>query len=193
MPWEMQRADIQIRRGIKSVTLAPGSLTIDVSFPSNATFLGATPFTVVFRVNGNVENRMYGTALVKVSQDLVITSRPLPRNHLLTASDLRTKRFNLTRLPRRALTSIEDVIGKRTKRPLQANAIIHAYEVEALPLIRKGDMVVIRVESPLLSITTMGLAVESGRHGETIRVKNLSSQREVRAVVVNAKTVQVPF
>ncbi|MEE8302696.1 MAG: flagellar basal body P-ring formation chaperone FlgA [Candidatus Tectomicrobia bacterium] len=193
MPWKGQRTTIRALRGIQPVRLSPGSVNVEVSFPTNTDFLGPTSFTVVFRVDGNSEHRLYGTALIEVSQELVTTARPLARHHVISEADLRWTRVNLARLPRRVLMKPEDIVGKRTKRPLQANAMIHAYEVEVLPLVRKGDVVKIIVESALLQISTMGEAIENGQHGETIRVKNLSSQRELRAVVVNKKTVKVPF
>lgn len=193
MPWKPHQVSVRSIRGIRSVKLPPGHLTIDVLFPPNTDFLGSTPFTISFRVNGNIEQHMYGTALLNISWDLVTTARPLPRHHVITASDIRIKNFNLTRLPRQVFRNQGDIIGKRTRRPLRANTLIHAYEVEALPLIRKGDVIMIRVESPLLHITTIGEAIENGYRGETIRVKNLSSQREVHAVVVDPKTVRVPF
>lgn len=193
MPWDPHQVSVQTLRGISSVTLTPGPLTLDVVFPPNAEFLGTTSFTIFFRVSGNVEHRLFGTALISLSRALVTTAHPLPRHHIITASDIRIKGFNLTRLPRQVFLTPEDIIGKRTKRRLRANAMIHTDAVEALPLIRKGDVVIIRVESPLLRITTMGQAIENGQQGATIRVKNLSSQREVRAVVVDPKTVKVPF
>jgi flagella basal body P-ring formation protein FlgA len=59
--------------------------------------------------------------------------------------------------------------------------------------VRNGDVVLILVDSPLLKITAMGEALEQGVHGETIRVRNVTSSREIRAVVVDQKTVRVPF
>jgi flagella basal body P-ring formation protein FlgA len=165
----------------------------EVTFPVNTDFLGPTSFTVSFRIAGNLEKRLYGTANIEVTQDIVTTARPLARHEIITAEDLRLTRVSLARLPRRVLMAPKDVIGKRTKRPLQAHAMIHAYEVETLPLLRKGDAVLILVESPLLKVSTMGEALEHGRRGETIRVRNVSSQRQVRAVVVDNKTVRVPF
>jgi flagella basal body P-ring formation protein FlgA len=193
MPWSAQQTTIRVVRGIKSVVLPPGPVQSEVTFPMNTDFLGPTSFTVSFRVAGNLEKRLYGTADIEVTQDVVMTTRPLARHEIITADDLTLTRVNLARLPRRVLIRPEDVIGKRTKRPLRARAMIHAYEIETLPLVRKGDVVLILAESPLLKVSTLGEALENGQRGDTIRVKNVSSQREVRAVVMDSKTVRVPF
>jgi flagella basal body P-ring formation protein FlgA len=193
IPWQRQQTTIRTLRGIESVILPPGKVRSEVIFPTNTDFLGPTSFTVLLRVAGNPEKRLYGTANIEVTQEVVSTTRQLARHEIITAEDLGMTRVNLARMPRRVLMTAKEVIGKRTKRPLQAHAMIHAYEVELLPLVRKGDVVLILVESPLLKVSTMGEAMQPGQRGDTIRVKNIMSQREVRAVVVDTKTVKVPF
>ncbi len=193
MPWEPTRTRIQTLRGIEAVTVSTGKVETQVVFPLNTDFLGPTSFTVVFRVSGNVEKRLYGTAYLEVSQDVVTTARPLARHHVITADDIRLTRVNLSRMPRRVLMQPQDVLGKRTRRPLQTHAMIHTYDVELMPVVRKGDVIRILVESPLLKVSTLGEALESGQRGDTIRVKNAASQRELRAIVVDKKTVRVPF
>ena len=193
MPWDRQQATIRLLRGIKPVVLSAGPVHTEVSFPVHNDFLGPTSFTVSFRVDGNLEKRLYGTATIEVTQDIVTTVRPLDRGAIITEADIHLTQVSLSRLPRRVLMHPEDVIGKRTKRTLQAQAMIHAYEVENLPLVRRGDAILILVESPTLTVTTVGEALEAGHRGDTIRVRNVMSRREVRAVVVDRKTVKVPF
>jgi flagella basal body P-ring formation protein FlgA len=52
-------------------------------------------------------------------------------------------------------------------------------------------MVRIVLESPLLKMSTPGEALETGKPGDTIRVKNTSSHREVRAQVIDKQTVRI--
>jgi flagella basal body P-ring formation protein FlgA len=54
-------------------------------------------------------------------------------------------------------------------------------------------MVRIVLESPVIKVSTPGEALEAGKPGDTIRVKNTSSQREVRAQVVDKQTVRIPL
>jgi flagellar basal body P-ring formation protein FlgA len=191
--WEPQQTTVQELRGIEAVLLPPGPVEYDVTFPLNSDFLGPTSFTVAFRVTGSVEARQYGTAYIDVTQDVVTTARAIARNEVIEAADVRLTRVNMARVPRRVYTRAEDVIGKRAKRPLQANSLIQTHEVEALSTVQKGDVVLMVVDSPLLKVSTMGEALESGMRGDTIRIRNMMSNREVRAIVVDKKTVKVPF
>lgn len=193
MTWEPTQTTVHELRGIEAVLLPQGRVEYDVTFPLNSDFLGPTSFTVAFRVAGNVESRLYGTAYIEVSQDVVTTVRPIARNEIIEAADVHLTRLNMARVPRRVYLRAEEVIGKRTRRSLQANTVIHTYEVENLPTVQRGDVVLMLAESSLLKVSTMGEALESGMRGETIRVKNITSNREVRAIIVDKKTVKVPF
>ncbi|RMF90852.1 MAG: flagella basal body P-ring formation protein FlgA [Nitrospinota bacterium] len=193
MPWDPQQTRIREIRGIEPVILPPGAVQYEVTFPGNTDFLGPTSFSLLFRVDGNLEKRLYGTAYIEVMEEVVVLTRPVARHAIITASDIRLQRVNLARIPRGVIRDPAAVIGKRARRPLQANAMVRIYEVESLPLIRQGDRVLIVAESPLLKVSTVGEALESGNKGDTIRVRNISSSREVRAIVVDRKTVRVPF
>jgi flagella basal body P-ring formation protein FlgA len=118
-------------------------------------------------------------------------ARPVAKDEVITADTLRVKQMSLSQMPRQVVSRPEDVIGKRAKRPLQANTTLHTYEVEELPLVQKGDMVLIIVESSLVKISATGEALEKGQRGDTIRVRNTSSSREVRAQVIDKKTVRI--
>jgi flagella basal body P-ring formation protein FlgA len=193
MPWQPQHTTVHELRGVEAVLLPPGPLQYEVTFPLNSNFLGPTSFTVAFRVAGNVEARQHGTAYIDVTQDIVTTSRAIGRNEVIEAADIRLTRMNMARVPQRVHMRPEEVIGKRTRRPLQADSLIHIHEVETLPTIQKGDVVLMLVDSSLLRVSTMGEALESGMRGETIRIRNMTSNREVRAVIVDKKTVKIPF
>jgi flagella basal body P-ring formation protein FlgA len=106
---------------------------------------------------------------------------------------VRLSQIKLSQPLRQVMTSVEEVVGKRARRPLRANTMLRTYEVEAQPVVRKGDIVLLVVESARLKVTMLGEALEPGEEGATIRVRNTSSKREVHAVVIDSKTVRVPF
>jgi flagella basal body P-ring formation protein FlgA len=193
MPWKAGRATMRDIRGIDSVILPPGHVQNEVTFLGQADFLGPTSFAILLRVDGNVEKRMYGTAYVDILHDVVTVVRPMARHEVITEADIRLTQIKLSQPLRQVVTSVEEVIGKRARRPLRANTMLRTYEVEAQPVVRKGDIVLLVVESARLKVTMLGEALEPGEEGATIRVRNTSSKREVHAVVIDSKTVRVPF
>ncbi|MGE3536967.1 MAG: flagellar basal body P-ring formation chaperone FlgA, partial [Candidatus Tectimicrobiota bacterium] len=59
------------------------------------------------------------------------------------------------------------------------------------PVVQRGDLVQIVSEASLMKVSTPGEVLEAGRVGDTIRVKNTASNREVKAQVLDKHTVRV--
>jgi flagella basal body P-ring formation protein FlgA len=193
MPWHPRQTTVRDLRGIEPVHLPPGPIEYDVTFAANSDFLGPTAFTMLFRVDGHTAARLSGTAYIEVTQEVVTPARSIARNEVISVQDLRITQVPMSPRSAQILTRAEDVVGKRAKRSLQPNATIRATEIEDRPLVQKGDAVLIVIDTGVLKVTAMGQALEQGLRGETIRIKNPTSDREVRAVVLDAKTVRVPF
>jgi flagellar basal body P-ring formation protein FlgA len=85
------------------------------------------------------------------------------------------------------------VIGKKARTIIRANQPVRADLVERVPLVKSGQMVTIVAENEVLKISVSGKARSQGAEGDTIRVQNLSSLKEISARIINATTVQVAF
>lgn len=88
---------------------------------------------------------------------------------------------------------MDDILGKVLKRNAVAGTVITASLLDVPILIQKGELVTIIVENRRLLVQAKGKALEKGRMGETIRVKNVSSEKEIFAKVVGENTVNVSF
>ena len=94
-------------------------------------------------------------------------------------------------LPHEPLRDPALVVGRRTTRMLAMGDVVLSDAVELPPLIQKGDVVTMMVESPGLLVTAKGIAQEKGKAGDLVRVKNVASGREVVGKVESEKTVRV--
>ena len=86
--------------------------------------------------------------------------------------------------------------GFIAKRPLPANTVLGPHMVGPVKpevIIKRNKNVVIRIEKSLLVVTAMGKAMQDGRTGEYIRVRNLNSQRIILAKVKEDGTVEPVF
>jgi len=97
-------------------------------------------------------------------------------------------------LPSSFITSYEEILGKRTRKAIDANTVLRPDLIEFPPLVKRGDVVTVVAESGGLRITALGVVKErSGRRGDRIRVENLDSKKSIYAQVVDSKTVKVDF
>ena len=85
------------------------------------------------------------------------------------------------------------MVGKVLKKDVAPGAVLTMLILDSPQVIRRGETVTIVGENKQLVVRTKGKAEDSGRVGEKIRVKNLSSDREVVGRVADNGTVIVEF
>jgi flagella basal body P-ring formation protein FlgA len=90
---------------------------------------------------------------------------------------------------RQVATQPEDVIGKHARR-LAGNAPLSTQDVTTVAVVHRGDMVRI-VSSRFDQSEYSRRSAEAGKPGDTIRVKNTLSHREVQAQVIDKQTVRI--
>jgi flagella basal body P-ring formation protein FlgA len=102
-------------------------------------------------------------------------------------------KMDLAKLPSDVITDPEMILGKRTRRAIGAKTPLRANLVEFPPLVKRGDVVVIIVETGGLKITALGQVKKKGRLGESIPVINYDSKKILYARVLDSSTVKVEF
>ncbi|NOX21362.1 MAG: flagellar basal body P-ring formation protein FlgA [Nitrospirae bacterium] len=130
-------------------------------------------------------------AKVDAQQTVVRAVRPLRRGTVLKREDLYMAPANVLRMPKNALTSMEDAVGKVLKRSVRSGAILTEALVVEKPLIHKGQKVIIVYEKPGLRLTAPGVAREDGYRGSSIQVMNLWSKRIMIGFVQDSSTVNI--
>ena len=86
--------------------------------------------------------------------------------------------------------------GLIAKRRLPAKTVLQPHmfgPVKPVVIVGRNKNVVIRIERPLLLVTAIGKAMQDGRAGEYIKVRNLDSQRIILVKVNEDGTVEPVF
>ena len=192
-PQTTQPTSIRDIRGLRPVFVPLGPVQYEVTLPGRHRLLGPTSFTLTIQVAGKVAKQLHGTATIAVAQEVVRLVRPVAQGEIITADAVSRTQVPVTQPLRQVMIQPEDVIGKHARRSLAGNAPLSTQDVTAVTVVRRGDMVRIVLESPLIKVSTPGEALEAGKPGDTIRVKNTSSNREVRAQVIDKQTVRIPL
>jgi flagella basal body P-ring formation protein FlgA len=88
---------------------------------------------------------------------------------------------------------VDEVVGKRTRRLINAKTVIRSDLITMPPMVQKGDVVVIVAESQGMRISALGEIREKGHRGSRVRVRNVDSKEMIYAWVLDHKTVRVEF
>ncbi len=193
LPWDSSRTNIRNIRINSSILLPKGNISCKVVPTKNAKYLGTTPLSLNFSVNGKFAKRIWVSVYIEVMKDVVVTKRPLGRFKEINENDIYRKSMNLAELPSNVISTCEEVLGKRTRRAIDSNVALRTDLVEFPPLVRRGDVVMIIAESENMKITTLGIIKETGRKGDMIKVENLDSSKIIYARVLNSKNVKVEY
>jgi flagella basal body P-ring formation protein FlgA len=89
--------------------------------------------------------------------------------------------------------SVEDLTDKILKRDVPANTILTYQMLEEPIAVQRGEIVNIVAENKKLLVLVKGKTIDRGRIGDTVRVKNISSGKEIVGRVTAHNTVGIDF
>jgi flagella basal body P-ring formation protein FlgA len=155
------------------------SVSAEALFQSNITVRAQCPASNWY---------MYLMIRVTEIQPVVIVNHAVSPGTLLSRDNLQVIDMDKKRLRNTTFADIESVIGARVKRRLIAGRPV---EPDDLCFVCKGDSVVISAESQYMQVKTNGIALEDGNIGETIRIKNSRSNKNLLAQIISTHEVKV--
>ena len=124
---------------------------------------------------------------------MLMAKETLERGHVLAASDLTRRKFNISNLRSGYLTRPDDVVGLTLKRRVRELQPISQSQLDSPVMVERGQRVLMIAIQDGVEARTMGVAIKKGRKGEMIKVKNESSEREVTATVVEMGVVRTGY
>ena len=98
---------------------------------------------------------------------------------------------DISKVNRGYFTNPRHLLGKQAKRLIKSSSIISPYMLDEPILVRKGDSVLIQAGSAGLNISTLGTALQNGKKGRQIRVRNDRSGKIIKAYVLAVGKVTI--
>jgi len=189
-PWKSENVELRVLP-FPALTLPAGPARYQVLQPTKLTNPGVHNFYLTVEIAGNEAARLWIKAEIRVFEQVVVATAPVPRQVLIGARDLRLERRETAGRSDRPFTRIEDVIGKQSTRAIAANEVLTAGAVDRPTLMKRGSVIKLVFETASLRVETSGVAEEGGKAGELIQVKNAASGRMLRGVVVDGRHVRL--
>lgn len=165
--------DSDLTQSLESPAQPIGRVTVRVSCE------GSTPWTVFI------------PAQVRIFRPVAVLKNPLKRDSVIGPADIAMIEQDVGLLNRGYISDPEQAIGKKLTRPLQADQVLTPNILQVAESVRRGDQVVIATRSGGINVRMQGEALSGGTLGQQINVRNLSSQRVVRARVTGPGQVEV--
>ncbi len=170
-----------------------GETRYEVIAPDQWEGWGRTNLTLIIRVNEQVVKNISIPVEVAALTDMVVAARPLERGIVIGPGDVVMQKRDISSAPARICRSLSEVIGKKVRIAMRGNLPVRSDFLEKVPLVKNGQLVTIIAENDVMRVTATGKAMNSGAEGDLVMVRNLSSNKDIPARVVDADTVKVDF
>ena len=165
--------DSNLTQSLESPAQPVGRVTVRVSCE------GSTPWTV------------FVPAQVRIFRPVVLVKTALRRDSIIGAGDVALVEQDVSLLNRGYVTEVEQVIGRKLTRATRTDQVLTPAMLQLAEAVRRGDQVVISARSGGINVRMQGEALSGGTLGQQISVRNLTSQRVIRARVAGPGQVEV--
>ncbi|BDY92776.1 flagella basal body P-ring formation protein FlgA [Escherichia coli] len=184
--WHDYRYTFKVYIPSQIATAAPCTKTPGVTLTSPGDIaLNRMNFTVSCPQSWQMNVAVRPDVLVPVVMAKSLVARDTP----LTANDVELKPYNVSAQRREVLMEPNDAIGFSSKHALQPGRPITKEELISPVLVERDQPVMIVYQSAGITASMPGVALKNGRKGETVKVRNASSQRVISAMVAESGVV----
>jgi flagella basal body P-ring formation protein FlgA len=192
MPWEQESVKIK-DFNCKPVLLPKGDVTCSFSIQKNEDYLGRFTTEISFEVDGAFRKKVRASAYITVIAPVAVCIRMVDRHKVIEPGDIKIEKRDITCISKHAVTDINEVVGKRAKCRIPPGKVLKRDMFENAPVVKRGDIVTIFVETDYFIITAPGEALEDGCRGDMIRVCNLTSNNKIYGFVKDSRQVEVKY
>jgi flagella basal body P-ring formation protein FlgA len=195
LPWDDEAVLIELERLPADIVVPKGrsDVRLEISDTNVNRDSGPIQLLVSVIVDGKVFSKFRVFFRVHIFEYVVVTRKRLGRMEILRENDVFLKRTETTKMTGSTFDRIEDLIGKRTIRPIRPYSVVTFDMVETPPAIRKGDVIKLIIKNENFMVVTKGISKEDGKKGEVIRVKNFDSHKDLYGKILDSGTVTIAF
>jgi len=141
----------------------------------------STPDSKSTRVTGRLQKIL----------NIPVLNRRVLKGEVIRSEDIEWIKTPSERVQRDIVMQPADLVGKTPKRGLQSGSPVRSSDVQRPIIIKKGSLVTMILQTPVMTLTSQGQAIEDGSDGDVIRLTNTQSNTIVQAVVSGPGVVSI--
>lgn len=188
--WTMDSFVASPPKNLRATPIPIGERAITVETVPDEDFCGS----VLVRFRISISGKLCDTLIHRFNVDHYVEApiavRKIPRGHFVSASDMRMKKVERSRIAGDSFGTIEQAAGLMANRTISPGTVLGEHMLSTPPTVRKGDIAPVVYSGKGFKILTRGHVLEDGATDEIVRVR-LPTRKIVRAVVLNSETLQL--
>jgi flagella basal body P-ring formation protein FlgA len=169
--------------------LPTGEISWEVT-PSHPGILSSSSISIIFTVDGHVRKNMAILGHIEALAPVAVAESSLRKGETLTPELVRVATRDIAENSSPCLDP-QEVIGKKTNRAIKEGSVIDRAWLDFPPMITKGQLVKIILNSGNLHVAATGIANMNGTKDQVIRIQNNTSKRIIYGRVMAPGIVEV--
>lgn len=147
--------------------------------------------TLVVLVDGSGTQRLRIAGRAVPTMPVVVATRRMALGEIVGRHDARLVRMRSERVRPGHAQQLEQVVGQELRRPMASEQGFALVDLGPPSIVQKNALVTLLLESPGISLTAQGRALEAAARGGAVPVMNLASRSIVEGVAVAPGRVRV--
>lgn len=156
---------------------------------STSRFIGRQ--SVEVRCTGDKPWKIYLQVNVLAKTDVPVLKHAMVSGSVISRNDIELTQINLGTGSKPIIRSVDQLLGKKVKRHLNAGIPILVSQIEAPDMIQRGQQVSLEYENNGLMVRMSGRSNQNGAEGDWIKVVNLNSGKTIEGRVNSSGNVSV--
>jgi len=136
--------------------------------------------------------RVFVPVTVEGKQPVVISTHGILKRAVIKEGDVHQVLLNYKRIPPGGMIDPNKVIGMRTKKAIAPNSVVKVRDLQPPYWVFKKKQVTIITHIGGIEVQTKGTALNNAVEDEQVRVKNNTSKKVIKGIVIAPNTVLVP-
>ena len=180
---------VRIKPLDKRLKLHPCSTALTAHWPPGAQPSGHT--SVSIRCDDHKPWKIFVGAHIRQYTEVWTVTSAISQGAILDSAHVRIEKREVSGRHFQYLAPAHNPVGLRVKRPLRAGDILRSQTLEKPVAVRRGDRVIVIARKNGLEIRTTAVALNAAAIGDRIRVRNLTSQKELEGILNKNSLVMV--
>lgn len=193
LTWDQERLAIKIEYRGGDLILPKGPLDWNFKLPGRKNRIGRVPFQLTLQQDGRIIRQIRLQATIQVTYNLFKTTKQLQRGHIFDLNDVKSIQVHSKILLRNKINDWAQLEGRQLTRNIEEGEILSNYMVKKVPLVKRGDRILLIAKRGTLKVTAPGVVRENGFKDQMVKVENVQSHKIVYGTVLNSKTILVNF
>lgn len=188
---DASRIDATLVGALKPLALPSGNLSVTARQVHAEGLAKRVCVWVDVSVNGVATTSLPIWFSVSAYEPAIVATRNIARHERLGALDIKIEERDIAGLAAKPLDVERSVDALRSRQALAQGQILLRTDVETAPSVLRNQEIQVQVRSGGVVIETSGIAMQEGRVGDRVSVRNPGSQKDYVARVISEGVVMV--